>query len=416
MPLKSTFSADTRQRLEALQASLRKVPSAYFGKSFYIFDENALNQAIQAFESHLPGVTPFYAMKANDQPEILTVLAAAGWSFDAASAAEVEKLIALGVGGERIILANPFKDRATLSAMDTHQVAMTTADSPEELRKLAEIFAHRAEQPRVLIRISLPSEGVQTDLGVKFGCPPQQAVSLLEQCLRLGLQPGGISFHVGTQSWNPDNYTRHFEGAFWVLKEFEARSGVKLDLIDIGGGFPWGSANGSGLEHVRPLLAAVGEMTRSAQQQGFRVQAQPGRVICAGAYTLVSTVIGKTERNGKPWYYLSDGVYGAYNGVLYDHQSYLFLPADRPLEADPCVSAVVCGPTCDGVDIMGHDILLPETLTTGEHLFTPDIGAYSMVAASQFNGFSRAPILFADQLERETILQHPGPEPLPLAG
>lgn len=407
MSLKSTFSAATRQRLSQIQAQIRAIPSRHFGKYFYFFDDNALNQAVIQFENLLPGVTPFYAMKANDRPEILRLLNERGWSFDAASAAEVEKLIALGVSGERIILANPFKDTRTLESMRQHAVAMTTADSPEELQKLAQFFASEALQPRVLIRMTLPSEGVQTNLGVKFGCPPLQAVQLLEGCLKLGLQPEGISFHVGTQSWNAQNYARHFEGALWVLQEFERRSGLHLDLIDIGGGFPWGSANGSGPEQVLPLLKAVGQMAQEAQAQGFRLQAQPGRVICAGAYTLVSTVIGKTTRNGKPWYYLSDGVYGAYNGIMYDHQPYLFLPVDRPMaemEAESATLSVVCGPTCDGVDIMGQNVPLPAGLEIGEYLFSPDIGAYSMVAATQFNGFDQAPILFASQLAREVLM------------
>lgn len=104
---------------------------------------------------------------------------------------------------------------------------------------------------------------------------------------------------MGTQSWNVHNYFQHLEGARWVLQEFESRSGLHLDLIDIGGGFPWDSAMGSGPEQVLPVLQAVGEITKTAHTQGFKLQAQPGRVVCAGAYTLVSTVIGKTVRHGK---------------------------------------------------------------------------------------------------------------------
>jgi ornithine decarboxylase len=384
------------QRLQELQKRLRLIPSHYFGNSFYLFDEAALADAVALFEKNLKGVTPFYAMKANDRDEILRPLAQAGWSFDAASAAEVEKLIALGVSGDRIILANPFKDRRTLETMVEHRVAMTTADSPEELVKLEQAYqaVDPEDQPLVLIRISLPAEGVQTDLGVKFGCPPLQALQLLKNCLKLGLKPGGISFHVGTQSWNLGNYERCLEASVWVLKEFKRETGIDLRLIDIGGGFPWGSADGSGSLAVEPLLGQIGQLTDAAQAEGYTLQAQPGRVICAGAFTLVSTVIGKTHRNQRVWYYLSDGVYGAYNGILYDHQPYLFLPLDQSLEAQSeWPDAVVCGPTCDGVDIMSQGTPLPDNLELGDSLFTPDIGAYSMVAASQFNGFSRAQIV-----------------------
>jgi len=419
--VKKIPSSLTFNRIHQLQENLRAVPEKYYGSSFYLFSETALAEAAENFENCLPGVTPFYAIKANDRPEILSFLAHRGWSFDAASAAEVYKLAELGVSGERIILANPFKDKPTVESILNHAVCMTTADSPEELQKLARAFANAPHQPKVLIRITLPSEGVQTDLGVKFGCPPIQAVKLLEMCLELGLKAEGISFHVGTQSWNPENYARHLEGAIWVLKEFAYRTGLELKLIDIGGGFPWGSADGSGPEQVMKLLNAVGEMTRLAQAEGYVLQAQPGRVICAGAYTLVSTVIGKANRNGRPWFYLSDGVYGAYNGVLYDHQPYLFLPVNRSIESlrENVSESVVCGPTCDGVDIMARDISLPEDLEVGEYLFSPDIGAYSMVAASQFNGFAQAPILSQANLEREILLHIEPTEPselnLPLA-
>jgi ornithine decarboxylase len=402
MPPKKTPIPLVSQRLEMLQTKLRQIPQNHFGSSFYLFDEVALASAAETFQNSLKNVTPFYAVKANDRDEILSFLADLGWSFDAASAAEVEKLVALGVTGDRIILANPFKDKRTLNSIVEHRVCMTTADSPEELIKLQARFQglSEAEQPQVLIRISLPAEGVQTDLGVKFGCPPIQALELLKTCLRLGLKPGGISFHVGTQSWSLGNYERALDAAQWVLQSFEKETDVSLKLIDIGGGFPWGSSDGSGPLDVQALLDGVGQLTAQAQSKGYTVQAQPGRVICAGAFSLVSTVIGKTMRNQRPWYYLSDGVYGAYNGILYDHQPYLFLPLDQSLsDSAEWLESVVCGPTCDGVDIMSHGIPLPLNLEEGDYLFTPDIGAYSMVAASQFNGFSRAKVISARSLE-----------------
>lgn len=392
----------TLTRLKSLQTTLSHIAHTHSGSSYFVFDEAALSHAADLFEHYLPGVTPFYAVKSNDRHEILSHLAARGWSFDVASAYEVERVHALGVSGTRMILANPFKDNNSLESLMRYQVAMTTADSPEELVKLQRTFGGlpAIAQPAVLIRISLPAEGVQTDLGVKFGCRPEQAVPLLQQCVELGLNPGGIAFHVGTQSWNLGNYERAMQAAIEALNTFNASSGLNLRLIDIGGGFPWGTSDGSGPLRVEELLAGVGQICQSAQAQGFMLQAEPGRVICGGAFSLITTVIGKATRNGQTWYYLSDGVYGGYNGVMYDHQPYLFLPLNQDLEhsdqSSDWAMTVVCGPTCDGVDIMSRAAWLPTNLEAGDRVFTPDIGAYSLVAATEFNGFARSPIISGD--------------------
>jgi ornithine decarboxylase len=169
-----------------------------------------------------------------------------------------------------------------------------------------------------------------------------------------------------------------------------AREGIRLSVVDIGGGFPLHTYYAEGEE---ASLEYMGEMVypllRSFLAQGYRVIAEPGRSLIGNACLLVTRVIGKAIRSGKIWYYLDDGLYGTFSAIPFDKASFDFYPLRESEEKEPCILA---GPTCDSLDVIAEGVALPP-LMLDDLIVVPNIGAYSIASATNFNGFERARVV-----------------------
>ncbi|KAJ2713279.1 Ornithine decarboxylase, partial [Coemansia spiralis] len=188
-----------------------------------------------------------------------------------------------------------------------------------------------------------------------------------------------------------------------------AELGFQLSLLDVGGGFP-GRGDQSGLP-----FDAVAAVLRAALDRHFpvascahvRVIAEPGRYFVASAFSLAVNVVARRQvmRADGPafMYYVNDGVYGSFNCIMFDHQH----PRPRVLTcrgrlvdgdcdgADPLYASSVWGPTCDSIDCIVPSGALPELLT-GDWLVFDGMGAYTVCAASRFNGFKISDVVYVD--------------------
>jgi ornithine decarboxylase len=222
------------------------------------------------------------------------------------------------------------------------------------------------------------------DLSRKFGCSPETAGALLDLAGSLGIRVAGLSFHVGSQSRRPDTKLRAIEACSALLRERLGRGIEAPVTLDIGGGFP--------IDYLEPALpidefCAPIRRALSDLPAGTRVIAEPGRFICGPAGTVLTSVMGRAQRDGRWWFYLDDGLYGSFSGQLYDHARYPIEPLrPRPGTRTHCVLA---GPTCDSIDVVAEDIELP-LLQAGDILVGRQMGAYTTASATDFNFFPRA--------------------------
>ena len=335
---------------------------------------------------HMPHVGIYYAMKANPTPQILQHVAALGACFDVASAGEMAQLAALGVAGERMIYANPVKDRCGLREAAAIGVRRMTFDDASEIAKMAQ-YVPGAD---VLVRVAVRNNKALVDLNTKFGAPPEQALPLLLQAREAELNPIGICFHVGSQSLS----TAAYEEALILCRglfQQAAELGLALTDLDIGGGFPVPAREGLGVDVAAMMATIDREVARLFPDTA--VWCEPGRFMCGNAMNLVTTVIGTKERQGGPWYILDEGVYGALSGIIFDHWSYplhCFGTGERR-------KATFAGPSCDGIDVLYRDVEVPAQ-QIGDHVLITEIGSYSTVSATRFNGFSLAPVLLWEDL------------------
>ena len=372
---------------------------------FLLFDECEIRRTLSYFERHLPGVRLFYAIKANPHPLLLEYFAELGLSFDASSAQELTLLSQMRVPGGRIIFTNPIKSAGCLTSLLAHGVHGQTFDNGVELEKIADFTRHcgSSKIPELYLRIRVQSQDVQIDLNTKFGCAPEEAPALIKRASDLGLRPAGVAFHVGTQSYLARNFASGLRSSLRIAETVRKRYGLDLSVINLGGGFPdpfLAREQGTNLDR---LFSEIGMMCRDAVRAGFVLFAEPGRILVSSAGVLVASVIGLANRSGRRWLYLDDGIYGCYSGRRFDRKTFQFYPLAGAQRSSPFSGArarfVVAGPTCDSLDVVEERALLPADIAVGDYLCSPNLGAYSLATACNFNGFGVAMAAFVSKPE-----------------
>ena len=227
------------------------------------------------------------------------------------------------------------------------------------------------------------------ELSSKFGCDPGEAVDLIDEAFRIGLVVEGLSFHVGSQCTNFENFVQALNMAAAVRNEALGR-GHEIKILDIGGGFPVPYDR-----HVKPFSALARKINAEIDRlfpPDIEILAEPGRFLVATAATAVARVIGKAVRDGKICYYIDDSVYHTFSGIIFDHCQY-HLKAFKSGKTEICA---VFGQTCDGLDTISHSEELPD-LEIDDLVYSENIGAYSNASATWFNGFPPAKVVHVNQ-------------------
>ncbi len=361
------------------------------GTPLFVVDHDALRRNYREFRKYLPRVQAYFAVKANPLPEIVRTLYLEGASFDVASMPEFN-IVYDNIKDmppaqrqdwiwDKIIYANPNKPDETLRELNQYK-PLVTFDNAEELQKIRD----HAPQAGVVLRLKVPNTGAMVELSSKFGAAPGEAVDLILLAQKLGLTCEGLSFHVGSQTTNFENYVQALALCANLLKEANERGYRKMNLVDIGGGFP--APYDDTVKPFRELARTINRELERLFPKDIQILAEPGRFLVATAGYSVSKVIGKAMRDGKPSYYINDGVYHTYSGVIFDHCKY---PVRSFKKGAPRISAVY-GPTCDALDVISMAENLPE-LDRDDLVYSENIGAYSHASATHFNGFPPAKVV-----------------------
>lgn len=343
-----------------------------------------LEKQYRRFRKCLPEVMPYYAIKANPHPGIIKTFVNLGSSFDVASAAEMKEVLRLGASPAKIIFANTIKTKEDIEFARRRRVGLMTFDNEPELYKIAKVYPGA----RVIIRIKVENSGSMVELSLKFGADPDQAFFLLRKAKALGLRPMGISFHVGSQSKNVENYMQALEITSNIFNEAKEKE-LNLKIVDIGGGFPIQHFdNEIGINFER-MAGQIRQQMKAFFDKNVKFIAEPGRFFVGPAGILVTQVIGRTFRNNKNYYYLNDGIYGDFSGIVFDHCRYEF----KTLRRGQKFLSALAGPTCDSFDTLSSNEEIPE-LYVDDVVYVKNIGAYSSASATMgFNGFPSAKII-----------------------
>jgi ornithine decarboxylase len=364
------------------------------GTPLFIVDHGEIRRNFAMFRKYLPRVQAYYAVKANPDPAIVKTLYGVGASFDVASMPEFEIVYQFikhlpakqrqDFIWDKIIYANPIKANETLRKLDRYK-PLVTYDNLEEVGKIRKHAPHAG----LALRLQVPNTGAVVELSSKFGAASGEAVELIQAAADADLIVEGLSFHVGSQTTNFENYVQALHLAAGVFREAADR-GFHMKLVDIGGGFP--APYDPLVQPFKTLAKRINAELDRLFPQDIEILAEPGRFLVATAASAVAKVIGKTRRDGKRCYYLDDGVYHTYSGIIFDHCQYHL----KAFKHGPTEICSVFGPTCDALDTISLAEQLPE-LDLGDHVFSQNIGAYSRASSTWFNGFPPAKVVHINQ-------------------
>ena len=353
-----------------------------------VVDLDVVRENYAAFAKAMPDSRVFYAVKANPEPELLSLLVSLGSCFDTASIAEIEMVLAAGATAERISFGNTIKKERDIARAYALGVRLFAVDCKAEVEKIG----RAAPGARVFCRILSDCVGAEWPLSRKFGCEPAMEVDVLEHALKLGLEPYGVSFHVGSQQRNQHAWDRALASAAAVFRECGER-GINLAMVNLGGGFP--------TKYLRnvPTVKTYGTAIFRALRKHFgnripETIIEPGRGMVGNAGVIEAEVVlvsKKSEEDDVRWVYLDIGKFGGLAETMDESIRY---PIRTQRDGDGTAPCVLAGPTCDSADVMYEKVpyMLPVSLEIGDRVLIEGTGAYTATYASvAFNGFAPLP-------------------------
>lgn len=345
---------------------------------------------------------PYYAVKCNPEPILIRWLADAGYGFDCASAREIDIVldsVSKGYSGGKfptgyfqdanqppdIIFANPCKKREDIQYAKEVGIKTTVVDSVEEVYKLEKCGWNGDS----LIRIMVEDSGSKMPFSSKFGIPLTQVEEVYSAAERVGQKISGISFHVGSGCEDPRQYYKAIMDAHSVAKTTSSKISSIPYTIDIGGGFS------TGFEEAALQI----KKTRGNIPSKIRMIAEPGRFFASTCQDLFVKVIGKKATHDRKGYRytLDESLYGQFSCIPFDQATPKWIRVSHEGEQKRAnCPAVLYGRTCDSVDMIAKSESTEE-LMEGDWLWFPNMGAYTTVTSTEFNGFPRPPLITLDK-------------------
>ncbi|MEJ5257933.1 MAG: type III PLP-dependent enzyme [Fervidobacterium sp.] len=364
---------------------LRTIASNY-GTPVLVMDLEVVRQNYLNLVENIKNCKVYYAVKANSHVEILKLLRDLGSYFDVASRGEIEKLLSLGVEPYRMSFGNTIKKTEDIKFAYENGIRMFAVDAEMEIEKIAAV----APGSNIYVRIS--TNGMEDDadwpLTRKFGTSVSHAIELVKYAKENGLNPIGLSFHVGSQNYNPENWRTAIREAAIVFEEAK-EFGVKMTMINTGGGMPVKYVRS--IPAVKDIAKVINEAVEEYLGDNITVIVEPGRSMVGNAGIMITRVILRSQKSEEKWLYLDAGVF---HGLTETIQNIRYRITVDGKEDEELETFVLAGPTCDSVDVMYYDAQLPKSTTIDDLVYFHATGAYTSEYATNFNGIPSPKIVF----------------------
>jgi ornithine decarboxylase len=350
-----------------------------------ILDLDVIKSNYEALRVNLPFAKVFYAVKANPDDAVVSLLRDLGSNFDVATRYELDQLLRLGISPDRMSYGNTIKKEKDIAYFYEKGVRLFATDSISDIDKLS----RAAPGCKVFFRLLTEGLGADWPLSKKFGCHPDLARQLIKTAVRFGLQPYGISFHPGSQQRDIGQWSTSLTQVSQLWNWAKKEAGVQLKMINMGGGFP-----ANYVEPTDPLTTYAEDIRRFldncfGQELPEEIIIEPGRSMAGDAGVIVSEIVNiakKSVHDRYPWVFLDIGKFGGLIETLDEAIKYpmYFQGHGKPTEI------IIAGPTCDSMDILYEKwtYTMPEKTRIGERVYILTTGAYTQSYSSiYFNGF-----------------------------
>lgn len=376
--VKLTNDDKTQRRLMVEEDSRQQIAftaphTKDYSQPVLVMSRQRLHDNARRFMAAMPRVRPHFAVKANADAEILQIFKEEGTCFEVASIGEINAMIELGANMETVFYSNPIKSPVSIAHAANNGLLWYCVDTPEEVAKIAAI----KPDAKLYLRIEVSNEGSSWPLAGKFGATPKGIEAIIEAAKVLDMKICGVTFHVGSQCCNIDNWVAGIGAAKKLFAKLSSH-GFVPELLNMGGGYP---LQFTGEEPTIEEIAVRINQELESIPENIQVMAEPGRYFVGSAGCLVSQVVGTATRDDLRWVYLDTGVYGGLMELTLDFP--VIIVSERTGEPGMWTMA---GPTCDSIDVMGlHK--LPANTEAEDFIYMPNLGAYCTTCACDFNGF-----------------------------
>ncbi|KAF2962499.1 type III PLP-dependent enzyme [Fervidobacterium sp. 2310opik-2] len=375
---------------------LRQIAEKY-GTPVLVMDLNVIANNYKQLIENINNCKVYYAVKSNSHVEIVKLLRDMGSHFDVASRGEIEKLLSIGVEPSRMSFGNTIKKIEDIKFAYEVGIRMFAVDAEMEIEKIA-LVAPNAD---IYVRIS--TNGMEGDadwpLTRKFGTSVNHAIELVRYAKEKGLNPIGLSFHVGSQNYNPENWRTAIREASIVFEEAK-QFGVEMKMINTGGGMPVRYVRD--IPSIKKIAKVINEAVEEYLGNDITVIVEPGRSMVGNAGVMISRVILRSKKGDENWLYLDAGVF---HGLTETIQNIRYRITVDGKEDEELEKFVLAGPTCDSVDVMYYDAMLPKSTTLGDIVYFFATGAYTTEYGTNFNGIASPSIIFENGILSEEIVE-----------
>ena len=353
----------------------------------FVFDLSMVEKNYVKLKGLFKDIEIFYAVKANPNKEIINLLNSLGSSFDCASIEEIKSCLKSRVPAKKISYGSTLKKELDIKKAFQLGIRLFAFDSYEELKKIS----RKAPGASVFCRLMVPNGGAEWPLSKKFGCNYKVAEKLILNATKIGLNPIGVSFHVGSQQLSEQTWNKAITIASKVFKKL-AQKNIILNFLNLGGGLP--------VPYFKNLLnnKSYSSNILESLKNNFgnlkpaRIIMEPGRYLVANAGIIETEVILVSDRdlrNNKRWVYID---VGRYNGLAETEDEAIHYEIKaKGYKNFKKEKYVLAGPSCDSHDIIykNKDCILPSKLKCGDKLRIMTAGAYTTVYSSDFNGIKK---------------------------
>jgi len=354
--------------------------SNYNDEPFFIIDLKELENTFNDWKNYLPKIKPYYAIKCNPHPSILSHLYNLGCNFDCASKNEINLILNLNNNNKnKIIFAHPCKYPSHLIFAKENEINLMTFDNEFELLKIKNYYPNAS----LLLRIAIDDSKSICKFNKKFGCNFNDIPHLLQIAKNYNLNIIGFSFHSGSMCNCPYVY---YDGLklFKDAIDIAILNNFNINILDIGGGFTKSNFKNTSII----INKAINDFFNDDKYNHIQFIAEPGRYMVESCQSLYLTIIGKKKKDDTFIYYINDGIYGSFNCIFFDNQNPELIIVDNDnIDFNIKYNSIIFGNTCDSLDEIKSNILLPE-LNINDKIYIKNFGAYTSSASSDhFNGY-----------------------------
>ena len=354
---------------------------------FFLFRPHILKRDVSFFLKNFPGKV-LYAVKANPSEIVIKSIKKAGVkSFDTASLNEIKKIRGIFKNAE-IFFMNPVKSKNSIAeAYFKYSVKHFSLDDEAELNKIL-MVTNGAKDLCLHLRLSIPNNFAKIKISNKFGASKKKATELLKIMKKFSSKIG-ISFHPGSQCMNPEAY----KIAMKISSDVIEKSGVDINFLNVGGGFPVKSPGLNSLPLINYFRVIKNELNKIKTRNKIKLLSEPGRALVSECMSLIVRV--ELRKGCK--LYINDGIYGSLRDLSNQKINHTVRLRNRKIKKKKKIAFNFYGPTCDSNDFIKGPFYLPDEISSGDLIEIFQMGSYSFTMKSDFNGYFYKPKFFTEK-------------------